>query len=154
MIEASCCECIPFDPCALLWNGFVTLKVDADGCDVVNVLVIASVIVVIDEGFILRFIVTWQVAVFQQNAVFQGLVPSFDLALGLRMNRARFTGGCNSWVAWSIGNRTTSLTKTDMRAPIQTMIRIIEDHRADHGVEPLCRVLPIAPATLHDRLAN
>ncbi|HHX88264.1 MAG TPA: IS3 family transposase [Paracoccus sp.] len=40
------------------------------------------------------------------------------------------------------------------RPPIQTMIRFIEEHRADHGVEPICRVLPIAPATFYDNLAK
>ena len=34
------------------------------------------------------------------------------------------------------------------------MIRFIEDHRADHGVEPICRVLPIAPATFYDHMAK
>jgi len=34
------------------------------------------------------------------------------------------------------------------------MIRFIEDHRADHGIKPICRVLPIAPATFYDRLAK
>ena len=30
------------------------------------------------------------------------------------------------------------------------MIQFIEDH----GVEPICRVLPIAPATFHDHMAK
>ena len=34
------------------------------------------------------------------------------------------------------------------------MIRFIEDHREVHGVEPICRVLPIAPATFYDHLAK
>ena len=34
------------------------------------------------------------------------------------------------------------------------MIRFIEDHRADHGVEPICRMLPIAPATFYDHQAK
>ena len=34
------------------------------------------------------------------------------------------------------------------------MIAFLEDHRADHGVEPICRVLPIAPATFYDHLAK
>ena len=34
------------------------------------------------------------------------------------------------------------------------MIQFIEDHRSDHGVEQICRVLPIAPATLDDHLAK
>jgi putative transposase len=29
------------------------------------------------------------------------------------------------------------------------MIAFIDDHRADHGVEPICRVLKIAPSTYH-----
>ena len=29
------------------------------------------------------------------------------------------------------------------------MIAFIDDHRAAHGVEPICRVLPIAPSTYH-----
>ena len=41
----------------------------------------------IDEGFNLSFEVTWQEVVFKQNAVFQGLLSTFDLALGLRMIR-------------------------------------------------------------------
>lgn len=34
------------------------------------------------------------------------------------------------------------------------MIAFIDDHRADHGVEPICRVLPIAPSTYHDHIAR
>ena len=30
----------------------------------------------------------------------------------------------------------------------------VEDHRADYGVELICRVLPIAPATFYDNLAK
>lgn len=34
------------------------------------------------------------------------------------------------------------------------MIQFIEDHRSDHGVEPICRVLPIAPSTFYDHMAK
>ena len=34
------------------------------------------------------------------------------------------------------------------------MIRFVEDHRDDHGVEPICRVLLITPATFYDHLAK
>ena len=34
------------------------------------------------------------------------------------------------------------------------MIGFVGDHRADNGDEPICRVLPIAPATLYDYLAK
>jgi transposase InsO family protein len=30
------------------------------------------------------------------------------------------------------------------------MVSFIDDHRAEHGVEPICKVLPIAPSTYHD----
>ena len=46
---------------------------------------VALMIVVIDEGFDLSFEIAWQEVVFQQDAVLQSLVPTLNLALGLRM---------------------------------------------------------------------
>src|SRR3984885_11524265 len=40
------------------------------------------------------------------------------------------------------------------RPPVQAMIAFIDDHRGAHGVEPICRVLPIAPSTYHARVAK
>ena len=34
------------------------------------------------------------------------------------------------------------------------MIAFIDDHREVHGVEPICKVLPIAPSTYHDHVAK
>jgi transposase InsO family protein len=34
------------------------------------------------------------------------------------------------------------------------MIAFIDDHRTSYGVEPICRVLPIAPSTYHERAAQ
>jgi putative transposase len=34
------------------------------------------------------------------------------------------------------------------------MIAFIDDHREAHGVEPICKVLPIAPSTDHDHVAK
>jgi transposase InsO family protein len=34
------------------------------------------------------------------------------------------------------------------------MIAFIDDHRAVHGVEPICKLLPIAPSTYHARVAR
>ena len=78
-------ECLSFDPFSLLQNGFITPEVNVCGCDVVNALVIPLMIVVVDEGFDLGFKITGQEVVFQQDAVLQGLMPSLDLALGLRV---------------------------------------------------------------------
>jgi putative transposase len=33
------------------------------------------------------------------------------------------------------------------------MIAFIDDHREAYGVEPICRVLPIAPSTYHAHVA-
>ena len=44
-------------------------------------------IVVFDEGFDLGFEIARQEVVFEQDAVLQGLMPSLDLALSLRMIR-------------------------------------------------------------------
>jgi hypothetical protein len=34
------------------------------------------------------------------------------------------------------------------------MIAFIDEHREVHGVEPICKVLPIAPSTYHDHVAK
>ena len=34
------------------------------------------------------------------------------------------------------------------------MVKFIDDHRDAHGVEPICDMLPIAPATYYDHLAK
>ena len=38
--------------------------------------------------------------------------------------------------------------------PVQAMIAFIDDHREAYGVEPICRVLPIAPSTYHAHAAR
>ncbi len=34
------------------------------------------------------------------------------------------------------------------------MIAVIDEHREVYGVEPICRVLPIAPSTYHEHAAR
>ena len=46
---------------------------------------VSPVIVVVDEGCDLRFQVAGQIIILQQDAVLEGLVPAFDLTLGLGM---------------------------------------------------------------------
>ena len=48
---------------------------------------VASMVVVFDEGFDGLLECTGQVVVFEQNPVLHGLVPALDLALGLGMVR-------------------------------------------------------------------
>ena len=59
VMQAPGFDCLPFDPFASFQNGFVTSEVDVRGCDVVDALVIALMIVVVDEGFDLGFEITW-----------------------------------------------------------------------------------------------
>jgi putative transposase len=48
---------------------------------------------------------------------------------------------------------TTPLTKTDTRPPFSQVIAFIEDHRAEFGVEPMCKMLQIAASTYCERRA-
>ena len=41
-----------------------------------------------------------------------------------------------------------------VRPPGEAMIAFIDDHREAYGVEPICRVLPIAPSTYHAHVAQ
>ena len=69
----------PFD------DGGMTPVVSVGGCDVTNALMITLVVVMFDEGADLVFEIAWQIIVLQQDAVLQGLMPTFDLSLGLRV---------------------------------------------------------------------
>ena len=40
------------------------------------------------------------------------------------------------------------------RPPVQAMIAFLDDHRDVYGVEPICRVLPIAPSTYYEHVAR
>lgn len=62
-------------------------EVDIGGRKVLQALVVPAVIVVLDEVADVGFEITWQIVVFHQDAVLQGLMPALDLALGLRMVR-------------------------------------------------------------------
>lgn len=72
MIQASRFKRLSFDPSLLLQNGFVAAEVDICACDVVDALIMALVIIMIDQGFDLRLEITWQEVAFQQDAVLEG----------------------------------------------------------------------------------
>ena len=88
MLQAAILDCLFLDLFPFSENVFVTSEVDVCRSDVVQALVIAVVVVVIDEDTDLLLQIAWQVVVFQENAVLHGLVPAFDLALRLRMERS------------------------------------------------------------------
>lgn len=60
-------------------------EVDVDRGEIVEALVVSSMIVMLDEGRDLGFEVLLEEVVFQEDAVLQRMVPTFDLTLSLRM---------------------------------------------------------------------
>ena len=62
-------------------------EVDVGRGEIGDAFVVSQVVVVGDEVADLLFEVARQVVVLKQDAVLERLVPAFDLALGLRMQR-------------------------------------------------------------------
>ena len=65
MLQAALSDCQFLDLFPFSDDGFVAPEVDIGGCDVVQALVVALVVVVIDEGPDLAFKIAGQIVVFQ-----------------------------------------------------------------------------------------
>ncbi len=87
MLQATICDCLAFDPFAFEEDGLGPPEVDVSRSEIVEALVIAGMVVVLDEGGDLAFEIAGQVVVLKQDAVLERLMPALDLALGLRMVR-------------------------------------------------------------------
>ena len=85
MLQASCLDGLALDPFAFGEDGLPAAEVDIGGRQVAEALMIAALVVMLDEGCDLPFEILRQIVVFQQDAVLQGLVPALDLALCLGM---------------------------------------------------------------------
>ena len=85
MQQVALIDSFSLDPFSLPNDGLATSEVDVGGCEITEALMVAPVVVMLDEGGDLRFKGTRQEVVLQQDAVLQGLVPALDLALRLRM---------------------------------------------------------------------
>ena len=85
VLQSSVFDGVSFGSFALKQDGLAASEVDVGRRQVAQALMVAAMIVVIDEAIDLRFEIAWQVVVFEQNAVLEGLVPALDLALGLGM---------------------------------------------------------------------
>lgn len=85
MLEAAILDCLFLDLFPFSENGFVPPEVGIGRCEVVGALVVALVVVVFDKGPDLVFEIARPEIVFQKYAVFHGLVPPLDFALGLWM---------------------------------------------------------------------
>ncbi len=64
-------------------DGFTATEVDVSRGQVTDALVVAMVVVMLDEGGNSGFEFSFEEVVFEQDAVLQGLVPSLDLSLRL-----------------------------------------------------------------------
>ena len=98
VLQAPMLDGLSLDPFALFYDGGSPAEVGVGGRHVVQALMVTLVVVVLDEGLDLSFKVAGQEVVLQQDAVFQGLVPAFDLALGLGM--AGRTTDMSHGLAW------------------------------------------------------
>ena len=87
MLQAPMFDGLSLDPFSLFDDGGCPAEVGIRGRHIVQALVIALVVVMLNERLDLAFEVAGQEVVFEQDAVLQGLVPALDLALRLRMER-------------------------------------------------------------------
>ena len=87
VMQASGFDSLSFDPFSLFQDGLTPSEVDIGRGQIIDALVIAVVVVVIHEGFNVDLKISGEEVVFQQDAILQGLVPSFNLAPGLGMIR-------------------------------------------------------------------
>ena len=92
MLQAPVFDGLSFGPFPFQQDGLAAPEVDIGGREVIQALVVAPVVVVLDEGAELGFEITGQRIVLQQDPVLEGLVPALDLALGLGMGGAPRTG--------------------------------------------------------------
>ena len=83
MVQAPPLDGLSFDPFSFQKDGVAPAEIDIGGREVAQALVVTAVIVVLDESLDLSFEVARKIVVLQQDPVLQGLMPSFDLALGL-----------------------------------------------------------------------
>jgi hypothetical protein len=99
LLQASFLDCVAFDPFSFQQDCLTTPEVHVGRCQIAQALMIAPMVVVIDEPANAGLKVTRQEVVFQENAVLERLMPTFDLALCLGMvgRAATVLPWCNGW---------------------------------------------------------
>ena len=88
MQQAALLDGFGFDLLSRFQDGFGPAEIDVGGREVAQALVVAVMVVVVDEVADRLFQSAGQVIVLEQDAVLEGLVPAFDLALCLRVPRS------------------------------------------------------------------
>ena len=89
MLQSTVGNGLSFDPLSFGQDRRAAPAVDVCGGEIVDALVASAVIVVVDESRNLSFEIAGQEVIFQQDAVFESLMPALDFALGHRIDRAR-----------------------------------------------------------------
>lgn len=87
MAQASLLDGLTLDLFALTQDVLGPAMICIGWRNVAEALMIAAVVIVLDEGSDLALKISRQLIVFEQYSVFQRLVPALDLALGLRTTR-------------------------------------------------------------------
>ena len=85
MKQAPLVDGLSLDALSFFDDGPASAEVDVSRGQIIDALVIALGVVVLDEAVDLSLQGARQIVVFQQDAVLQGLMPALDLTLGLRM---------------------------------------------------------------------
>ena len=83
MLQTTIGDCLALDPFAFEEDGLSAPQVDVSRSEIAEALVIAGMVVVLDEGRDLAFEIAGQVVMLEQDAVLERLMPALDLALGL-----------------------------------------------------------------------
>ena len=81
LLQASILVYLFLDRFPFFKNVLGAVKVDVRGSDVVQAIVIALIVLVIDKDTDLLLQIAWQLVVFQENGVLGGLMPAFDFPL-------------------------------------------------------------------------
>src|SRR5690606_41219716 len=94
--QPALCDCFAFAPFPLHHDEVAAPEVASGWSEIADALVVATVVVMIDEAGNLPLEIARQKVVFEQDAVLQRLVPALDLALGLGM------AGCTARVIHAV----------------------------------------------------
>ena len=111
MLQTTICDGLAFDPFAFEEDGLGPPEVDVSRSEIAEALVIASMVVVLDEGRDLAFEIAGQVIVLEQDAVLERLMPALDLAEGRRACSLirPFNGLTGSTLVQEAGRRASAL---------------------------------------------
>ena len=83
MLRTTIGDGLAFDPFAFEEDGLGPSEVDVSRSEIVEALVIASMVVVLDEGGDLTLEIAGQIVMIKQDAALERMMPALDLTLGL-----------------------------------------------------------------------